>query len=269
MSNVLGQPPAEDIDEAPRRAAAFSARSQTIVLWWALISGAIFAVVMFWLIDMLPPPNASMSAEQVAEWYRSKDTQIKVGATICSWTSAFLVPWWAVAGIQISRQERGRPIWSVLAVVGGAITALLIALPPVFWGVAAFTPDRNPEITQFAHDLGVLTFVSTDQFYIFAWVAVAVICFQPAVARHSPFPRWFGYLTIWAAFLLEGGGFAFLSKDGVLSWNGLVPFWIPFFVLGGWLSVASWLLLKSLKAQRLDAEAHQALEPASGPALSA
>ncbi len=157
----------------------------------------------------------------------------------------------------MSRQERGRPIWSVLAVVGGALMTVVIVLPPVFWGVAAFTPDRDPEVTQLMHELGCLTFITTDQFYIFAWVALAVICFRPQAAAHSPFSRWYGYFTAWSAMTFETGALAYNAKSGLFTWNGLLPFWIPFPIFGLWMAVTSWLLLTRLKSQRLDAEARE------------
>ncbi len=42
-----------------------------------------------------------------------------------------------------------------------------LVLPPIYWGVAAFTPTRAPEITAIMHELAMLTFVTTDQYYIF------------------------------------------------------------------------------------------------------
>jgi hypothetical protein len=51
---------------------------------------------------------------------------------------------WAVIAVQIARQEKGRPIWALIAALGGALLSLMLVLPPLFWGVAAFTPGRSP-----------------------------------------------------------------------------------------------------------------------------
>jgi hypothetical protein len=61
-------------------------------------------------------------------------------------------------------------------------------LPPLFWGVAAFTPNRPADVTAIMHELGTLTITTTDQYYIFMWVAVVVICLLPNRVVHSPFP---------------------------------------------------------------------------------
>jgi hypothetical protein len=194
----------------------------------------------------------------VARWYADRHDQIRIGAVIAGWCGAFMLPLAVVVAMQISRQERGRPVWSTLAVAGGAMMSLFLVLPPLFWGVAAFTPARAPEVTALMHELGMLTLVTTDQYYIFMWVAIAVICFMPTTVEHSPFPRWFGYLTIWIALMFEAGAIAFLPRTGPFAWNGLFVFWSPLSLFGVWIAVMATLLLKALKLQRESAEAQAA-----------
>jgi len=130
--------------------------------------------------------------------------------------------------------------------------SVFLVLPPLFWGVAAFTPTRSPEITATMHELGMLTLVTTDQYYVFMWVAVVVICLLPHSLTNSPFPRWFGYFTGWTAIMFEAGAFAFLPRTGPLAWNGLLVFWFPLSLFGLWLGVMSYLLLAAIKRQRLE-----------------
>lgn len=236
-----------------------SERGQIAIVWWALTFTVIYGIVLGYLLDMIPPPDATMSAAEIARWYADQDTEIKLGATIASYTSAFMLPLWAVIGIQISRQEKGRPIWAVMAVAGGAMMSIFLVLPPLFFGVAAYTPSRSAEVTALMHELGILTLVTTDQYYIFNWVAVIVICLRPQTARHSPFPRWFGYFSAWIATMFETGAIAFNTRTGPFAWNGLLVFWMPLTLFGLWIAVMSYLLLKALKLQRQDAEAEMAV----------
>jgi hypothetical protein len=136
-----------------------------------------------------------------------------------------------------------------LAVAGGALMTVFAVLPPVFFGVAAFSPGRAPDVTAAIHELGVLSLVATDQYVIFLFVAVAVICLVPNTAVHSPFPRWFGYFTVWTALAIEVGAVAFLFRTGPFAWNGVFVFWLPFALFGGWILVMSILLLKALARQ--------------------
>jgi hypothetical protein len=105
----------------------------------------------------------------------------------------------------------------------------------MFWGVAAFTPDRSADVTLTLHQFGNLAFIATDQYFIFQFVALAVVCLRPQSAEHSPFPRWLGYLTLWSAFSIEIGVAAFVFKTGPFAWNGLLdpPHYVRCLVHGG------------------------------------
>jgi len=237
---------------------SISARSQIAILWWAIAFMVVWALAFLFLLHMVPPPPATDSAEQVAHWYQNRSTSIKIGATLSGLTSAFMLPFWAVVACQIWRQEKGPPIWTIVSAAAGTMMSLFITFCPIFWGVAAFTPYRAPEITAIMHQLGVLAFVTTDQFSPFCWAAVAVVCFIPQPAPHSPFPRWLGYLSIWTALIFEAGAAAFNFNKGPLAWNGLLVYWAPLVFFGVWLIVMCPLLFKNLKLQLRDAQAAEA-----------
>jgi len=233
-----------------------SERTQRILLWWGLSWTLIYGLTWWGLLHMMPPPTAMWSADEIARFYVENGTEIKIGATICSWTSAFMVPIAVVVAMQIARHEKGKPVWAALAFAGGTLMSIPLVLPPIFWGTAAFTPTRSPEITAIMHELAMLTFVTTDQFYIFMWIAIAAIGLIPSTARYSPFPRWFGYYTAWTALMFEGGAIAFLTRSGPFAWNGLLAFWTPVITFFAWIVVLAVLLFKAL-----DKQAHAALQP--------
>ena len=244
-----------------REAGSVSFNSQRVLIWWALAFLTIYGLTLLFLMHMLPPPSATWSAERVAGFYTGHNTEIKLGATIASWTSAFMVPLTVVIGVQLYRHEKGGPpVWTLLAVAGGTLMSIFVVLPPVFWGVAAYTATRAPEITATMHELGVITLITTDQYYIFMWVAVAVISLLPNTVVHSPFPRWFGYFTAWLAVMFETGAIAFVFRTGPFSWNGLFTFWIPFPLFGVWIAIVSVLLFRSIAAQ---ADAPAAVRPSA------
>jgi hypothetical protein len=159
--------------------------------------------------------------------------------------------------VQISRHEKGKPIWAALAFAGGALMSIPLVLPPIFWGVAAFTPTRAPEITAIMHELAMLTFVTTDQYYIFMWVAIAVVALMPHTIVHTPFPRWFGYYTAWTALMFEPGAIAFLTRSGLFAWNGLLAFWSPVVTFFAWIVVMAVLLFRAISQQEAEATPHR------------
>jgi hypothetical protein len=232
-----------------------SERAQRIMIWWSLAFTVIYGVVWWRLFHMMPPPTATWSPAQIANFYVQHGSEIRLGATICGWTSGFMVPLAVVVAIQLSRHEKGRPGWSTLAAAGGVMMSVPLVLPPIFWGVAAYTPTRAPDVTAIMHELAMLTLVTTDQYYIFMWVAIAVICLIPNTVVHTPFPRWFGYFTAWTALMFEAGAIAFLTRTGPFAWNGLLASWSPVILFGAWIVVMVVLLFKALRDQTEDAEA--------------
>lgn len=228
-----------------------SESKQRILIWWAIITLIIYGLSLIFLLHMLPPPSATWSAARIAAFYTEHNASIKLGAAICSWTAGFLVPYGVVLGIQMYRHEKGKgmPVWSILTVCGGALSSIFLVFPPIFFGAAAFTPGRAPEITAAVHEIGVLSLVTTDEWFIFLWIPVVVICLTPNAVVHSPFPRWFGYFSAWATLMFEAGAIAFMTRTGPFAWNGLLAMWLPFAVFGLWMIVMSTMILKALRFQ--------------------
>jgi hypothetical protein len=248
----------------------FSERSQRAILWWGIGLAVVFTLALIFLLQQVPTKNPSWSAEQVAAWYAENQGKITWGAVICGWTGAFMMPILAVLAVQMARVEGGWKVWSVLSLVSGALMSLFLALPPLFWGVAAYTaPRKDPEVTALMHELGTLTLTTTDQYYIFMWVGVTVIALRPAtqLVKNNPFPRWWGYLSLWITIMFEAGAVAFVPRSGPFAWNGLLVFWSPLTLFGVWISIQSWLVFRSLRAQAADPDPE--LTPAAmvSPAL--
>jgi hypothetical protein len=229
-----------------------STRSQAIMLWWGWIFMIIFGLAWGFLIGMLPLPAATQTAEQVAAFYAEHSWRIRWGAAICSWTGAFMVPFTAVAAIQLARLEKGIPAWAIVSFGSGMMMSMFLVIPPLLWGVAAFSPGRPPDVTLLMHEFANLMLVTTDQYYIFQMVAIAVVSLTQKVDPHSPFPRWIGYFTIWAAIMFEAGVAGFLPKTGPFSWNGLFVFWFPLTIFGTWYTTLCFAMLRALKRQRAD-----------------
>ena len=227
--------------------------AQRAMIWWALGFMVIFGSAWFFLIGLMPLPPATQTPAEVAAFYSANSMKIRIGATICSWTSAFMVPFYAVIAAQMARLEKGIPIWAILQFGGGMMMTIFLVLPPLFWGVAAFAPDRAPEITAIMHQLANLTLVTTDQYFIFQMVPLVVLALTTPDAPDNPLPRWFGYFSIWVAFMFELGAAGFMFKTGPFAWNGLFVFWLPLTIFGVWVSVMSWVFLRAIGNQQASA----------------
>jgi hypothetical protein len=237
--------------------------SQRAILWWGIVLAIIYGLAFVLLLQQAPLKNPQWSPEQVVYWYDHNHTRIRWGAVICSFTGCFMLPIWAVFTMQMARVEPGRwKVWSAMSLVSGALMSIYLALPPMFWGVAAYTAHRkDSEVTTIMHELASLTMTTTDQAYIFAWVAVTVIALRPGTQRvkNNPFPRWWGYGSLWITFMFEAGAFAFLPRTGPFAWNGLLVFWSPFVLFTIWIIIQSNLTFRAIRAQREDPDPEPAV----------
>ncbi|UCV23674.1 hypothetical protein [Ferribacterium limneticum] len=227
-----------------------SERGQAIMIWWGLAFTLIFGTTMWTLLHMVTPPSPTLTPLEVAAFYIENAFQIKLGATICSWTSAFMVPISVVVAVQMARIEQGRvPIWSILAFAGGILMSMFLVFPPILWGIAAFNPARLPEATALINEMANLTLTTTDQFFIFQMIAITYVSLTQKPVANSAFPRWFGWFNLWIAIMFEVGALAFMFKAGPFAWNGLFVFWFPFLGFGLWIGVMSFVILRALKGQ--------------------
>jgi len=237
-----------------RAQAIMSERGQAILVWWGLIMMYIYGFTLWLGFDMVGPPTPMLTDEEVRAFYLEDNLAKRLAAMITSWVSAFAVPIQVVAAIQVARLEKQSgshtPVWGFTTFASGILMTIFLVLPPLFWGVAAYTAGRPSEVTTLMHELGMLTLTTTDQFYIFGMVAIAYVSL--CIKNHdalSPFPRWMGYFTLWAALAFEVGAFAFIPKSGPFAWSGIVVFWMPFVVYGAWITVLCVMLLKVVKRQ--------------------
>jgi hypothetical protein len=238
------------------RRSVFSERSQRAILWWGIGLAIVYTLALIFLLQQVPTKNPAWTAEQVADFYLHNQGKIKWGAVIASWSGAFMMPILAVISVQMARVETGGwKIWSALSLVSGALMSLFLMLPPMFWGVAAYTaPRKDPEVTTLMHELASLTLTTTDQYYIFMWIGVTVIALRPAtqLVKNNPFPRWWGYMSLWITIMFEAGAIAFVPRSGPFAWNGLLVFWSPLTLFAVWITVQCWLVFRALRGQVAD-----------------
>lgn len=243
-----------------------SLRSQKILLWWSVVFFAIYFVGLY-LAHMLPPVDPHWSASQIAAHYRAHSTEIRLGSALDCWAGGGFLPFALVIAAQMYRIETREsdkvPVWTWVMMASGTLQALMLALPAMWWGVAAYTATRSQDATSVIHELATLTWIAAAQWSIFTWISVAVVCLVPHSVPHSPFPRWLAYYSIFVTFTFETAPITYLSRNRIFGWNGLLPFWIAVAAFGVWMLAMYPMLFRALNAQI--AEDRRAA--AGGPAL--
>jgi hypothetical protein len=253
-----------DSDSYSQEVAIISAAKQRALIWVGLGMMTCWFIAFAFVMGFFPPPSPALSAQEVAKIYSDHTIRIQIGVIIMICFGLFMVPMSLPISVQLAREEKGVPILAIQQGIAGAITGIMIALPAMFWAACAFSPNRDPELTKLMHELAFLFFVvpifaQALQFIPVIWIALS----KKVDESLTPFPRWIGYLCLWALLTIEVAPVAVIFKSGPFAWNGLFPFWLGLIIFGAYFNTQMFLILRALKRQEAS-EGDVALAPAVG-----
>lgn len=242
-----------------------NAGTQRLCIWSGVVLIAAFGIGLL-TAGFLPPPSPDQSAEQVAQIYLSDQNRIRAGMILILLGVPFMVPFVVVLGLQMWRAEGRVAPLALIQIVTGALGVFIIALPALFWAYAAFRPAERSaaDLSQY-HDMGWLTLVGAAGLVMMQNLSIGMCVFLQG--ERTVFPRWYGYLNIWAVLLFAPGFAVYCMHSGPFAWNGLITFWIPAATFFGWFIVTIWLLFAAVADdERKYLAATTSAAPAAAPA---
>lgn len=192
----------------------------------AALCGPVFVIgylVCFaWLGHNIPPPSWGYTpAERLAKYYAPHRAEIQAGMLGCAVVGIVYLPWASQLCVMMRKRS---PVLANIELLGGGITAWLLAECPAMWAEAARVSGSNPQL---ADTLWHLSFTIYDCTYLITTVEMVAVGLYALTDRsESPvFPRWTGWLAI-------GGGLSFVpltwmpyNDSGPLAVNGAWNFW--------------------------------------------
>lgn len=209
----------------------------SLLVGWGLMGGF-----------LTPPPTPSLDGSGVAAFLADGGLVLRVGLCIALFGACGLIPLSAVLADQLRRMEGGRSIWADTQLVCSGLTMWLVSQMLIFFAVAAFRPDRNPELIQLIFDAGWLTLVAPVSMVVLWMAAVGAAILSDRNAQPL-MPRWLGYLSLWAALLSVPGFLGILFREGPFAWSGLFVLWVPLGVFLIWWIALTMQLLKNIQAE--------------------
>lgn len=227
------------------------ADGEAILFWTLPVLGIIWISVFFLFPGFVHPMSPTMSAEEVAAFYRDPENlpRIRYSMIIFNWFSVGLIPFLALIVLQIRRMAHRTPIFSyaIIACAAGGPTIFLVA--DLFWLLAAFRPERDPQLTLLFNDLAWVTFSSQVGFLIAQSVILALAIFLDQQAR-PVFKRWVAHFNLLIAAAMVPAAFVGLALDGPIAWDGLLTFWVRNVAIGLWIVVMAVALGQTIHRQR-------------------
>ncbi|MCG7581347.1 hypothetical protein [Mycolicibacterium sp. OfavD-34-C] len=225
-----------------------------LILFWTLPAVALIWISAFFLFPgFLHPMSPTMSAEEVAGFYRDEAARIRYSMILFNWFGVGLVPVVVLLALQVRRMAHRTPIlsYSLIACAGGPPALFLIA--NMFWLLGAFRPDRAPELTMLFNDLAWITFSVMVSYLIAQCLLLALAIYWDR--NDTPvFRPWVAHFNVAAAVALMPAAFTALALDGPFAWDGLLSFWLKNIAIATWIIVMGVVLGQTIMRQRRSAE---------------
>jgi hypothetical protein len=232
-------------------------KGQRILLWTAPPAMALFALAYVVFPLFAPPLSPTLSPEQVAAIFRDYNTGILGVVILCNLIAGSLVPLFAVTAVQISRTSSSSSVFTYAYIISVGVGTTAFILADYCWGVAAFRPDRDPQLISLLNDMAWFFFIAPVGSIVVQNLCLAVSIYLDD--RQEPiFPRWVAHFNVAASVLLIPSAFSILFKTGPLAWDGGVSFTLRIAVLAIYLVVMFFVLLRVVNRQgTVDNQEHQ------------
>ncbi|MBO0678077.1 hypothetical protein JRC04_11425 [Mycolicibacterium sp. S2-37] len=236
-----------EVEDSPQAA---DIKTQRIALWTGPIAGIVLLIGFAAFPGFFPPMPPRLPASEVAEFYR--DNAAATRFTMITWNlcGIMLLPFFAVIVVQMKRmatQSHALAYCYLTAVVSGAT---IFALADIFYLVAAFRPDRNPELIQLLNDLAWITFVAPVGMLVGQNLLLALAVYLDRGGA-PVFPRWVGHFSLVTGLAMAPAAGAAVFTDGPLAWDGSVSFWLRTAAFVSFVVVMSVVLHTTLRRQAL------------------
>jgi hypothetical protein len=225
-----------------------------LILFWTLPAMGIIWIAAFLLFPgFVHPMSPTLSADEVAAFYRDSEnlTRIRFSMILFNWFCVCFIPVLMLLVVQMRKMAHRTPIFSycMLGCTAGGPAIFLIA--NLFWLLAAFRPERAPELTQMYNDLAWVTFTIAVPYLIMQSVLLALAIYTDGQDR-PVYPRWVAHFNFVVAAALVPAAFTGLALNGPMAWNGLFPFWVKNITIGIWIVVMAIVIGQTIRRQRLE-----------------
>ena len=229
-------------------------KDQRICLWLVPFFGALFLFAFYNFQGFFPPVSPMMSAEEVAAFYRDNLGHIRSSMILCNMIGVSLIPFFMVVVVQMKRMVNSSRVFAysyLVAVVNGAT---MFAIADLAWLIAAYRPERDPQLTMLLNDLAWFAFIAPVGFILVQNFCLAMSIYLDRGDK-LVFPRWVAHFNILVALLMAPSAFALMYKEGPLAWDGAISFWLHVGAYAVYVAVMFFVVRNAINRQEEDSVA--------------
>lgn len=238
----------EQVQDSPK---AGNIKAQWVSLWTAPAVGAVLLVAFVAFPGFWPPMSPMLSADEVAAYYGEHTGWIRFSMVTFNLCGIMILPFFMVIVVQMKRMKTQSHVIAycyLTAVVSGAT---IFALSNILFLVAAYRPDRDPELVLLLNDLAWIVFIAPVGMVVSQFLLLALAVHYDA-GPDPVFPRWVGHYSLVTAILMMPAAGAAVFRTGPLAWDGVISFWLRNGAFGLFVIVMFFVLRTALRNQAIE-----------------
>jgi hypothetical protein len=218
------------------------------ICWWSIpIFYNLFGLNFVYLGKIMPPPRPGLTQAEIVTFVETNATHMQIAWVLLTLSLGFAS---LSSGLVVTQMKRMGGVSAALAYAYLAVLAVA-ALPgclfcSLMFAIAAFRPERDPQIIALLYDMGMLSFVGSlgcfvTQYLVFA---LAILLDQRRI-----FPRWLGYMSLWGLVTELVATPIWINRDGAYAWDGLISFYLGTIIFVVWEICLVVCLYRAIKRQ--------------------
>ena len=211
--------------EAHDLPATANVKTQLISLWMAPVFGVVLLVAFLAFPGFFPPMSPDLTTEQVAKFYSDNSAMVRFSMITFNLCGVMLLPLFIVIVIQMKRMATQSHVFAYCYLTAAVSGATLYALSDIFFLVAAFRPERSPELTMLLNDMAWMIFIAPVGMVVAQNVLLALAIYFDD-GPNPVFPKWVGHFALITALAMLPAAGAAVFRTGPLAWNGVLSFWL-------------------------------------------
>jgi len=224
---ATGALPAEPSGSLLRKVAwhwRYDEKRELWIGWWTLVVFYnLYGLLFFVITRTQPPPRPALDPAGIVQWFADRHHGLIYGFAIVFIVGGATALMNATLAYTMRRMSVSRAFaYSYLVIYAlAALPGML--LMGIVCTVGAMRPDRDPALLSWLYDFAFLSFEGTMGVFLIGslvWM-VAVLLDENGV-----FPKWFGYLNLCNALTEVVVAPAWIFKEGVFAWDGVIAWWI-------------------------------------------
>ena len=236
----------EDVQDLPK---AGNVKAQWVSLWSGPAVGVVLIVATLAFPGFWPPMSPTMTVDQVASFYTEHTAWIRFSQVTFNLCGIMILPFFMVICVQMKRMTNQSHIFAycyLSAIVSGAT---IFALSNVLFLVAAFRPERNPDLVMLLNDLAWIVLIAPIGMVVAQFVMLAMAVYFDT---SGVLPRWVGHYSVATAVAMLPAAGAAVFRTGPLAWDGLLSFWLRNGAFAVFVVVMFFVLRRVIIQQALD-----------------